>query len=95
MLDNADKVLARATGTIIAELTPSDGRKSFYGKAHIFIEKDGRRILKSYSTYVAYIDKAGKFHRIWSGWSATTGRHLRAFAGINKATWDKMPVENW
>ena len=25
-------------------------------------------------------------------WSPTTGRHIRAFCGIDKATWDKMEV---
>lgn len=36
--------------------------------------------------------------RLWSGWSATTQRHINktlnlyGFDHINKATWDKMPV---
>ena len=76
------------------ELTPNDGRKSFYRKA-LVCELHGRRISRSYNTVVAWIDRGGHVHRTWSGWSATTGRHLRAFAGINKAAWDKMPVENW
>ena len=76
------------------ELTPSDGRKSFYGKAKVAIFH-GRRILKSYDTVVAWIDCGGRLHRTWAGWTATTGRHVRAFAGINKAAWDKLPVERW
>jgi hypothetical protein len=84
----------------IFELMPNDSHKSFYGKARVF-EKDGNRVLFSYNTPVAYIDAAGTFHRTWAGWSATTGRHVAAFAlafspikrRIGKADWDKLPVE--
>lgn len=74
------------------ELTPHDGRKSFYGKAQV-VEAGPVRILFSYCTPVAYIDAAGTFHRTWGGWSATTGRHVVAFGGPGKAAWDKLPVE--
>jgi len=74
------------------ELMPNDSRKSFYGKA-IVIKAGAVRILMSYCTPVAYYDEAGNFHRTWGGWSATTGRHIRAFGGPGKAEWDKMPVE--
>lgn len=74
------------------DLAPKDGRKSFYGKAVVWL-KDGKQILRSYETVVAYIDKNGKFHRTWEGWSATTGRHIAAFGGPGKAEWCKLPVE--
>lgn len=77
---------------MIYELRPADGRRSFYGKATVIVE-NGRETLRSYNTVVAYRDAAGRLHRIWPAWSATTGRHLYAFAGIRKSDWDKMPVE--
>lgn len=78
--------------TQITELMPRDSRKSFYRKAFI-IKKGPFRALKSYETIVCYRDAAGKLHRTWSGWSATTGRHIASFDGPGKAGWDKMPVE--
>lgn len=78
--------------TSITELCPVDGRKSFYGKAMIF-EKNGKRMLRSYETVVAFFDKNGKLHRTWGGWTATTGRHIYAFTGKHKAEWEKLPVE--
>lgn len=74
------------------ELYPADGRKSFYGKAMIF-EKNGKTMLRSYETIVAYFDAEGKLHRTWGGWSATTGRHIYAFTGKHKDEWDKLPIE--
>ena len=74
-------------------LIPKDGHKSFYGKAIVREYEDGTKVLRSYSTDVASIDKNGKLHRHWDNWSATTGRHVAAFAGIGKATWDHMEVE--
>lgn len=76
------------------ELTPHDGRRSFYGKAMVSIYRDGAEVLKSYNTNVIRRDPDGTLHRLWSGWSATTGRHIAAFAGINKKAWDALPVEH-
>lgn len=75
------------------ELIPADGRKSFYGKAVVRVHHDGAETLKSYDTNVIRREADGTLHRLWSGWSATTGRHVKAFCGISKAEWDKMPVE--
>lgn len=74
-------------------LAPADSNKSFYGKATVIVS-DGLRLLRSYSTIVAYYDENGNFHRTWGGWSATTGRHVAAFGGPGKkAEWSKLPVE--
>ena len=59
----------------------------------VFFEKNGKRMLRSYETVVAFFDKNGKLHRTWGGWSATTGRHIYAFTGKHKAEWEKLPVE--
>lgn len=74
----------------IYELMPTNGRKSFYGKARVIIDGE-TQYLQSYNTIVASI-KGGELFRHWSGWSVTTGNHLRAFAGINKKEWEAMPV---
>lgn len=79
------------------ELEPVDGRKSFYHKAIMYTDTlDGTVYLKSYETIVAAITD-GKLYRCWDGWSATTGRHVNAFAIRNglgpcgKSLWDKLP----
>ena len=73
------------------ELRPTDSHKSFWGKAEIIILKNGTRLLRSYSTIVAGITKNGKAFRSWSGWSATTGRHIKSFMGLNKKDWESLP----
>lgn len=62
----------------IFELTPTNGRKSFYGKAKV-IEQDGEKILISYTTEVCKIDKNGIFQMLWTGRSNTTTAHIKAF----------------
>jgi hypothetical protein len=84
----------------VYELTPGgyDRAKSFYGKAKV-IETDGETLLQSYDTTVCKIDKSGEFVRMWSGYSATTMRHINAFiemfgiSGGGKKWWDALPVE--
>lgn len=69
------------------ELTPTDGRKSFYGKAVVMIEDNGTETLYSYGTPVIKRLVSGELVKLWSGWSATTGRHIQAFCGLNKAAY--------
>lgn len=82
------------------ELKPTNGRKSFYGKAEV-IEKDNGDIeLKSYQTIVARI-RNGKFERLWSGYSMTTMNHINAFidafgiSGGGKAWWNSLEVTEY
>lgn len=75
------------------ELTPTDGHKSFYGKAIVIVEPSGREILISYTTPVAAKEPDGTISRLWAGWSATTGRHIAAFCGLNKKAFTALPVE--
>lgn len=77
------------------KLEPCTSQKSFYGKAQVLADKNGNESLRSYDTIVVVRTVDGMLHRTWDGWSATTGKHLRAFCGITKADWDKLPVENW
>jgi len=79
----------------VYELTPNDSHKSFYGKARVIVDREaGTETLVSYTTEVMRRDmNTGKLTRLWHGWSATTGRHVSAFCGINKKAWDAMAVE--
>lgn len=71
----------------IYELTPGgyDRAKSFYGKAKV-IEKDGET-LYSYGTPIVKRLVSGELVKMWDGWTATTGRHIKAFCGLNKAAY--------
>lgn len=69
------------------ELKPTDGRKSFYGKAVVMVEDNGTETLYSYNTPIIKRLVSGELVKIWDGWTATTGRHIRAFCGLNKAAY--------
>lgn len=95
-----EKIIALQSGKfpVFYELSPvADSRKSFYGKATV-VEWNGEKVLVSYETPVCKIDAAGRFVRLWNGYSATTMRHVNSFNrlfGINqggKAWWNKQPV---
>lgn len=65
----------------IYELIPTNGRKSFYGKAKV-IEIDGENFLQSYNTIVCKVDKKGRFIKLWDGYSTTTMAHINSFADL-------------
>lgn len=69
------------------ELIPNDGRKSFYEKAVVEVADDGSETLYSYGTPIIKKTAAGELVKLWDGWSATTGRHINAFCGLNKAAY--------
>ena len=75
------------------ELTPTNGRKSFYGKAMVCVYSDGTRVLKSYETPIIERTADGTLHRLYNGWSPTTGTHIKSFCGLNKAEFFKLPYE--
>lgn len=77
----------------IYELTPTDGRKSSYGKAVVQIEENGTETLLSYGTPIIKRLVSGGMVKLWDGWSATTGRHIKAFCGLNKAGFEKLELE--
>lgn len=82
----------------IYTLEPRHGANSFYGKAKVIETKDGDLILMSYSTFVCSIDCTKKMMmKLWSGYSATTQRHINAFLEqyadyyrMNKSAWEAM-----
>lgn len=75
------------------ELIPTDGRKSFYRKAVVQIAADGSETLYSYDTPIIKRTASGELVKLWGGWSATTGRHIKAFCGLNKSGFMKLELE--
>lgn len=69
------------------ELKPTDDRKSFYGKAVVMVEDNGTETLYSYNTPIIKRLVSGELVKLWDGWTATTGRHIKAFCGLNKAAY--------
>ena len=49
------------------ELTPTDRRKSFYGKCYVIVAEDGSETLYSYDTAIVKRETDGTFKRIWNG----------------------------
>lgn len=72
-------------------LIPNDSHKSFYGKAKVYVQDDGTEFLQSYQTIVLMKTYDGQLVRMWDSWSATTGRHIKAFCGLNKAEYRALP----
>ena len=52
-------------------------------KARVFKDSDGDEFLYSYDTPVL-LNHNGKLYRLWNGWTATTGRHIKEYCGLNK-----------
>lgn len=79
------------------ELTPNNGRKSFYGKARVIERENGDIELLSYDTIVARV-RQGRFEKLWDGYSMTTMSHINAFIdamgieGGGKAWWVALEV---
>ena len=74
-------------------LEPKGAQKSFGGKAIVEEYENGDRILLSYLTPVLKQTKDGKLIRLWGGYSATTGKHDKAFAGITGSYFKSMSVQ--
>ena len=76
-------------------LVPADGRKSFYGKAYT-IDDGGAEVLYSYDTPIMRRDRSGALVRLWPArsddFTATTGQHIIAFCGLNKAAFLALPL---
>lgn len=76
------------------ELMPTNGRKSFYGKAIIKQFADGSEVLQSYNTDILKKTAEGVFIRLWGGWSATTGTHIKSYCGMSKKEFMALPMGN-
>ena len=80
----------------IYDLLPQNGQKSFYGKAKVYVTGDNEaEVLFSYNTMIIARDlRDGKLYPIWNGWSATTGKHIKAFCGLNKKQYRELYNKN-
>ena len=74
-------------------LAPTGPQKSFGGKAIVEEYENGDKVLLSYLPPVLKQTKDGKLIRLWDGYSATTGRHVKAFAGITGSYFKSMSVQ--
>ena len=75
------------------ELIPTNGRKSFNHKAIVEVLDNGDKVLYSYNTPVIRKAFDGSLHRLYSGWSATTGNHIKSFCGLDKKQFEALTVE--
>lgn len=66
------------------ELKPTNNQKSFYGKALVKVENDGTKTLYSYGTPIISKSPSGELKRLWFDFTTTTGKHIKAFCGLNK-----------
>ena len=75
------------------ELIPLNGRKSFYGKAIVYMDENGNEILYSYGTKIlARNQRTGELTRFWDDWSFTTGTHIKSFYGLDKKGFLDLPL---
>lgn len=87
----------------LVELEPINGRSSFYGKATMFTDEHNNKWLFSYNTPIAVFSRNKNMHRLWDGWSLSSGIHFATFCDrvnhrgyrvANKKYWDSLPVED-
>lgn len=76
--------------TTYTALKPTDGHKSFYGKAIVAHEPDGSETLISYGTEIITRTPDGTLIPLYNDWTATTGRHVKAFCGLSKREYFKL-----
>ena len=78
----------------IYELTPAkdQNQQSFYGKAKVVIEEDGTEVLYSYDNAIIKRLPDGTLVRLYDDYTMTTGKHIKAFCGLDKKAFTKMPV---
>lgn len=62
----------------VFELTPTNGRKSFGGKAKVIVENEVAKLL-SYNTIVAEYKIGEKQYKENGNYSRTTNNHIKAF----------------
>ena len=75
---------------IIYDLHPTNKQKSFYGKAQVMKDTDAE-YLTSYETPIIFKED-GKLYRLWNSWTATTGKHIKAYCGLNKKEFEELPT---
>lgn len=71
-----------------------DGSKSLfsYDTEIIHITPDGEKYRVWEGSYVLRNGPFWTKYEEWTEWTATTGRHIRAFCGLNKKEFMKLPI---
>lgn len=74
------------------ELRPTreQNQASFYGKAIVYVDDDGTETLYSYGTPIISKKPNGALRRLWFSYSNTTGKHIKAFCGLNKDEFESL-----
>ena len=73
------------------DLIPTNGRKSFYGKAKVAFLDDGKEVLYSYNTPILEKASDGTLKRLYFAEpSVTTCAHIRSFCGLDKKGFLKL-----
>ena len=73
------------------DLIPTNGRKSFYGKAKVEIKDNGDEVLYSYNTPIVSRANDGTLKRLYFAEpSWTTCCHIKSFCGIDKKGFEKL-----
>lgn len=78
---------------LMCELSPvpEQHQKSFYGKAFIIVnDKTMTTTLFSYDTKIMTKYQDRHYERHYDNWTQTTGKHIKAFSGLNKAEFLKL-----
>lgn len=60
------------------------------GAPVVIIDDNETEHLISYNTEILQKDKNGAIKRVWTGWSQTTGKHIKAYCGLNKAGYEAL-----
>ena len=75
----------------IYDLTPNNGRKSFYGKAKVEVGDNGEETLYSYNIPIVRRNTDGTLTRLyWQEPSMTTSTHIKSFCGLDKKDFMKL-----
>jgi len=76
----------------VRELMPTNGRKSFYGKALVERKENGSEVLYSYNTPIIERTANGDLIplAVENVLSNTTCTHLKSFCGLNKKEYRKL-----
>lgn len=82
-------------GEMWYELIPLEeqSQTSFYGKARVRINEDASETLYSYDVKIMTKYDDGRIEKHWNHWTATTGKHIKAFSGLNKKQYIELPIE--
>ena len=60
------------------------------GSPVVVVDGNGKETLFSYGTEIMSRNADGVMTRAWPGWTRTTGKHIKAFCGLNKAGFDNL-----